>query len=226
MESAMFADLLAAQKEMPDLQRSAINPHFQNRYVPLEELIEKVVPVLNKHNFVLMQMPGIGSEGIPVLHYLLRHASGEIIEGIMLLMAAKDDPQGQGSAITYARRYSLMAMLGLCADADDDANRAQNPPKPRQATGPMKAKQVGQAHPPACPTHGERTMRLWPAGVSKKTGNAYEAFWSCNDKTCADGFKGKAFTVDAETWKAMQAAEHNTEPPMAGDDFDADLPDE
>src|SRR3990167_3674296 len=69
-DSTMFADLLAAQKEMPALQKSAINPHFKNRYVPLEELLQTVVPILNKHNFVLLQMPcQSGGDMTPALEY-------------------------------------------------------------------------------------------------------------------------------------------------------------
>lgn len=116
--------LLAAQQDAPHLQRDAINPHFKSKFISLDTLIENVLPVLNKHGLVLLQFPSTVS-GQPALRTRLVHAeSGEAVEDTMLLMAAKDDPQGQGSAITYARRYSLMSILGLVADEDDDGNHA------------------------------------------------------------------------------------------------------
>lgn len=116
--------LLAAQGDMPHLQRDAINPHFKSKFISLDTLMENVLPVLNKHGLVLLQLPTT-VDGQPALRTRLVHAeSGEGLEDTMLLMAAKDDPQGQGSAITYARRYSLMSTLGLVADEDDDGNKA------------------------------------------------------------------------------------------------------
>jgi|HubBroStandDraft_6_1064221.scaffolds.fasta_scaffold01839_24 hypothetical protein len=122
--------LLAVQAEAPTLQKDAINPHFKNKYVSLDTLMDAVLPILNKHGLVWVTMPSQDAEGRPVLRYRLIHAAGKSqaernsIEGSMALMLTKQDPQGQGSAITYARRYSLMAVLGLVANEDDDAKAA------------------------------------------------------------------------------------------------------
>jgi hypothetical protein len=126
---ALAAALLAVQKDAPSLQKNAINPHFRNRYISLDALMEQVLPVLNKHGIALVQAPSITDDSTPTLRTTLLHAeSGEAIEDSMPLYLPKEDPQGQGSAITYARRYSLMAMLGLVADEDDDANGASARP--------------------------------------------------------------------------------------------------
>lgn len=223
-DSTMFVDLLAAQKEMPNLQKSAINPHFKNRYVPLEELMEKVVPVLNAHNLILTQMPGI-ADGHPVLTYGLLHASGERIEGTMLLMCAKDDPQGQGSAITYARRYSLMSLLGLTADVDDDAEKTRtNQPAARPAGGqqsPIPPTYDGEKVPsPSCPEHN-LICNLVPAGTSKASGKPYSSFFSCPQKGC--GQNGKSWTIFADKWATDWMMEHNREPAMQSEEFDAAL---
>lgn len=110
------------QQNAPDLQKSAINPHFRNKYVPLEQLIPEVLPVLNAAGLVLLQFPTTIEGGEPGLRTRIIHAStGEFFEDTMPLMLAKDDPQGQGSAITYARRYSILSIFGLVADVDDDA---------------------------------------------------------------------------------------------------------
>jgi uncharacterized protein (DUF3820 family) len=67
-------------------------------------------------------------DGAPALETRLIHAeSGEQITSHMPLVLTKQDPQSQGSALTYARRYALLAILGLVGDEDDDASRAQSP---------------------------------------------------------------------------------------------------
>jgi hypothetical protein len=125
--SALAQALLAFQKSAPAIQKDALNPHFKNRYVSLETLMGEIVPKLNDAGLVVTQLPTaiiVDGRPSPALRTRITHAeSGETIEDVMLLMG-KEDPQGQGSAITYARRYSLMAMLGLVADEDDDGNKA------------------------------------------------------------------------------------------------------
>lgn len=176
---SMFEAFLAAQQEMPGLQRTGINPHFKNRYVPLEELIEKIVPVLNKHGIVLTQLPTI-HEGQPALTTKLIHTTGSIIETTMPLLCAKDDPQGQGSAITYARRYALLAMLGISADVDDDAERTRHNGQAPRPTVPTP--EQADVRPPVCKTHG--AMRFRKAGVSTTSGKPYTSFWACVEREC------------------------------------------
>lgn len=127
MTDTLLSSLLAVQKDAPALQKTKINPAFKSKYVSLDSLMEQIVPVLNSHGLVWTTLPTRDEQGQPALTYRLIHAeSGEAIDGTMPLMLAKSDPQGQGSAITYARRYSLMAVLGLVADEDDDGNKASN----------------------------------------------------------------------------------------------------
>lgn len=168
--------LLAFQSEAPALQKDKINPHFRSKYLSLESLMEQVLPVLNSHGLVLIQQPGfvdtaVGTEAhrlVPSLTTTLLHgASGESRESTMLLMAAKDDPQGQASAVTYARRISAMSMLGLVADEDDDGNRAQ--PK-RQPDRKARAASTPAAAPAPAP---EPTPT--PEAADKGTGDAGDA---------------------------------------------------
>ena len=200
--ATMFDDLLAVQREVPALQKTAINPHFRNRYVPLEELLQTVVPILNKHNFVLLQFPDIDDGGRPCLSYELRHASGEKVGSTMPLLCAKDDPQGQGSAITYARRYSLMALLGLTADVDDDAETATRRPASAPPARPQSQQRPSAGAPsPSCPAHGVEGMKLVPGGTSKKSGKVYGAFWSCDVRDCSAGGNGKSWTMFDDKWQ-------------------------
>jgi ERF superfamily len=132
--------LLAFQAEAPALQKTKINPAFggKSKYVPLEDLIAEITPVLTTHGLVWVTMPGeLGGE--PVLRYSLTHAaSRESIDGTMLLRS-KGTPQDQGSAITYARRYSMMAVLNLAGNEDDDGQRASRPPRRPAARKTPKA---------------------------------------------------------------------------------------
>ena len=194
---------------MPALQKSAINPHFKNRYVPLEELIPAILAILNKHNFILLQQPTT-VDGQAALRYRLVHSSGEEVSDTMLLCAAKDDPQGQGSAITYARRYSLMSMLGITADVDDDAE-ATRTERPRSTGVVKQARPASTSQPtPVCPVHG--ASKFVGSGVSKKTGKPYSAFYSCEDKNCDAGNNGRNWTMFEDEWvKQLQMATGQTE---------------
>lgn len=141
------------QAEAPSIQRDSLNPHFRSKYVSLETLTEQVLPVLNKHGVVLMQLPTVvGNQ--PALRTVLVHAeSGDSVEDVMFLMLDKDTPQAQGSAITYARRYALMAFLGLVADEDDDGNASSGAGrKPGEKTGAKPQKDEAGST-PAPDTH-------------------------------------------------------------------------
>lgn len=116
--------LLAFQSDAPALQKNAINPHFKNRYISLDSLMDQILPVLNKHGIVLVQAPSVLNGEASLTTTLLHASTGEKIEDTMFLTLERDNPQGQGSAITYARRYALMSFLGLVADEDDDAQSA------------------------------------------------------------------------------------------------------
>lgn len=94
------------------------------KYLDLPSLLEMVKPILHKHNFVWYTRPGYTPTGEPSLLYSLAHSSGAEITGEILLQLKSNDPQAQGSAITYARRYALTAVLDIAADEDDDGKKA------------------------------------------------------------------------------------------------------
>lgn len=117
--------LLAVQAEAPTLPKNATNPHYKSKFCPLDTIVETVGPLLAKNELVWTTLPGRDDHGDPALTYRLCHApSGEAIQGTMPLLLSKADAQGQGSAITYARRYAICAVLNLVADDDDDGHRA------------------------------------------------------------------------------------------------------
>lgn len=116
--------LVAIQADAPAITLDSENPHFHSRYPSLAGIMDRVRPVTAKHGIAIVQMPTL-VDGQPALTTRLIHApSGEAIESTMLLLPAREDPQGQGSALTYGRRYMVLSMLGLVGDEDDDANVA------------------------------------------------------------------------------------------------------
>lgn len=121
-----------AQKEFAPALKCATNPHFKSKYADLAACIESVMDALNNNGLALMQFSLERPDGVAVETRLI-HESGEILEcGVLFVPASKKDAQGYGSALTYARRYSLMAACGI-APEDDDGNSAK-PATPRQQT--------------------------------------------------------------------------------------------
>jgi len=115
--------LVKAQRDFAPALKQSTNPHFRSRYADLAACVEAVIDALNANGIALIQRTHDSDNGVAV-ETLFVHESGETITGgILHVPAAKQDPQGYGSALTYARRYSLMAACGI-APEDDDANAA------------------------------------------------------------------------------------------------------
>jgi hypothetical protein len=130
--SQIAAALVKAQKEFGPALKSSTNPHFRSRYADLAACVEAVVDALNNNGIALTQRLSPCNDGV-IVETVFVHESGEIINcGQLHVPASKQDPQGYGSALTYARRYSLMAACGI-APEDDDGNagsRRQSKPLP------------------------------------------------------------------------------------------------
>jgi hypothetical protein len=123
-KGSLFGALHAVQAEALAIRKDSRNPHFGNKYISLDKLVPQVLPLLNEVGVVLTQLPH-HIDGAPALITRLTHApSGEFIESIMPLLLDRENSQGVGSALTYARRYMLLALLGLVADEDDDGEKA------------------------------------------------------------------------------------------------------
>ena len=118
--------LIAAKAEFKPIKKTALNPFFKSKYATLEMVIEATDPALCKSGLSIIQL--VNGEN---LETVLIHTSGEWIASETALKAVKQDPQAQGSAITYARRYALSAILGVASEEDDDGNAGTKPtPKP------------------------------------------------------------------------------------------------
>jgi len=115
--------LVKAQRAFGPALKSSTNPHFRSKYADLSACVEAVIEGLNGAGIALIQRTSMDDTGVTV-ETVFVHESGEMLEcGKLHVPAAKQDPQGYGSALTYARRYSLMAACGI-APEDDDGNAA------------------------------------------------------------------------------------------------------
>jgi hypothetical protein len=116
--------LVAAQKAFGPALKTATNPHFKSRYADLSACVEAVMGGLNDNGIALVQHLHEAEHGVTVETVFI-HESGEMLNcGKLFVPATKQDAQGFGSALTYARRYSLMAACGI-APEDDDGNAAR-----------------------------------------------------------------------------------------------------
>jgi len=121
--------LVQAQKAFGPALKTHTNPAFKSKYADLSACIEAVMDALNNNGIAMIQQTREDSTGVTV-ETVFVHESGEMLSsGPLHVPASKQDPQGYGSALTYARRYSLMAACGI-APEDDDGNAASRRQEP------------------------------------------------------------------------------------------------
>jgi hypothetical protein len=121
---ALAKALAGAQLRLKDAKKDATNPHFRNRYASLASVREALSAVLPECGLSYVQsFEPHGDAGVCIVTTLL-HESGEWIRSRLYLPVSKKDAQGFGSAISYGRRYSLAAIVGIATDDDDDAEVA------------------------------------------------------------------------------------------------------
>lgn len=157
---AIAAALVKAQKEFGPALKTSTNPHFRSRYADLSACVEAVIDALNNNGIYLMQLTDEHDGGVKVSTTFI-HESGEQLSGGTLFMpASKHDAQGFGSALSYARRYSLMAACGI-APEEDDGNAASKPVAPK-----VMPKAVAKAPEPAPPPKLAGTVSQWQLKVS------------------------------------------------------------
>ena len=182
--------LVKAQKEFGPALKTSTNPHLKNKYANLASVVEAVIDALNNNGIYLMQMTHETPDGA-MAETTFIHESGEMISaGKLFFPASKHDAQGYASALTYVRRYSLMAACGV-APEDDDGNAASKPaPKPVPKVEAKPEPKV-EAKPEPNPVQTNEGVANFAMNMfieflpSAKTEAELNAFWKENKEAVA-----------------------------------------
>ena len=165
-KGAFAKAFITAQGTIEAIKKDNENGGFKgSKYADLATVVAAIVPAMNKAGIAILQSPAFDGEMVTITTTLL-HESGATVTSDLRLRPSKSDPQGVGSAITYGRRYSLLAVAGV-APEDDDGNAASGP---RQAPNEPKAA-------PKPPTLAERAGRLSTTLKTVKTQADLERCW-------------------------------------------------
>lgn len=168
------AALVKAQKEFGPALKTSNNPHFRSKYADLSACIEAVIDGLNNNGIYLMQLNEERAGGVCIQTVFIHESGEQVTAGSLFVPAAKQDPQGYGSALTYARRYSLMAACGI-APEDDDANSAKAPtPRPAVVSAPPPAPTPKPKEAPVVPPKMEGKDAQWQLKVSAEPDTGWE----------------------------------------------------
>ncbi len=202
MKEIAAALVLAQTKFQPALKNSQ-NPHFRSKYADLGACIEAVIDALHDNGIALIQHTAESDKGI-IISTTFLHRSGEIYEaGSLFVPASQQTPQAYGSALTYARRYSLMTACGI-APEDDDGNAATYQPPRIERTNrsdediwatnvvDFKASAAISADAPYC-NHGIMTLK---EGV--KDGKPYKGY-TCTEKDRANQCQARWMVMSKTT---------------------------
>lgn len=146
--AALAAALAKAQSQMGHASKGSVNPHFKNRYADLANVLDAVREPLAANGLAVSQLASAGDHGAACTTVLM-HSSGEWIASTLELPVSKADAQGFGSALTYARRYSLAAICGIAQDDDDGEGARKAPPlavpAPTKATPAQRTREQVEA---------------------------------------------------------------------------------
>lgn len=210
----LAAALCKAQADMEGAKKDAKNPHFNSKYADLASVWDAIREPLTKNGLSIVQLPSSMQGGVEV-ETILMHTSGESLSSVLAMPASKSDAQGFGSALTYARRYSLMAMVGV-APEDDDGNAASHKPgAPGSAgggsdfrpDGPRKFQAAGRIATPAAVAEAERdglTKAPPKINTAAAAGDAVKRIaWV---KKSIEGFNGASTKDELQEWRKTEAA--------------------
>lgn len=153
--STLSLALVTALAEIGGATKDKVNPAFKSKYADIGSVIDAIKPVLARHDLAFTQSTEPSDAGV-IVETILWHTDGEKQSlGKLFVPANKHDAQGFGSALTYARRYSLMTAFGVPAE-DDDGNAAVRAPR----ADPVDAKML---------TDNQRDLIATLAPVAGKT---------------------------------------------------------
>ena len=130
-ETNLIESLVKAQSEMTHAAFDQTNPHFKSKFASLKSVIDAIKPALNNNGIFFMQVSHPLDNGVGI-ETIFCKADEKLSTGVVMVPVDKANAQGLGSALTYAKRYSLAMACGIAADVDDDGNGAAAAPPQRK----------------------------------------------------------------------------------------------
>jgi hypothetical protein len=177
--------LAKAQTQLSGVRTDSTNPHFKSRYASLAAVNDAVLPVLSANGIAVLQglsSPDIKCVGVSTT--FIHGESGEWWTEELFLPPARIDPQGFGSAITYGRRYLLMAMAGVATDDDDGNEASKSHPVRQEERAEPKLVMSAAKNTQSGPMGDERYPADW-------TTPAIAQEWTIKNKYCMNLFEAK-----------------------------------
>lgn len=219
----LAAALAKAQAVMKHAVKDADNPFYKSKYADLASVAEACREALASNGLSVVQGTQKGDGPAIHLDTMLLHTSGQWMRSTLTMTPTKQDPQGIGSCITYARRYSLSAICGIATEEDDDGNAASAPAKElkrRAGSGPAPVKAeprtTVEQHvhkdkiPDFCPDCGAEILPYF----SNSTKNPGRQYYQCEAGHEAKQIKGH-FWKWAEVWPQDKTSIEAKEAPNA-----------
>ena len=192
--------LVKATAQIEGASKDSTNPHFRNKYADLASVTDAIKKPLNDNGLTYSQIIHRLEGGVGV-ETLIIHESGETMSnGITFVPAPKNDPHGYGSALTYARRYSLSACFGVIQE-DDDANGASN-----KLPVQVPAKPVTKPQPPKTVTKEVKELQPFTEEKYQKLLELHETDPTLLDKLqdhyrITQEWKERFFNETGKIWK-------------------------
>lgn len=167
--AALAAALAAAQGKIVGAEKDRENPHLKSKYATLAAVWEACRAPLSENGLAVLQ-PATTEGNRVTVTTILTHKSGEWIAETLALTAAQTTPQAVGTAITYARRYSLSAMVGIAPDDDDDGNLASGSENGAHPQAPREQRKPPTATPRKSETQATALPETAPSGAPAHVG--------------------------------------------------------
>lgn len=203
----LFGALAKAQGEFTAIQRTMTariksrregGADYSYDYAPLDEVLAVVIPVLSKNGLVLMQFPKTQAHTV-LVRTIIAHESGQRLWNDLQVGCTSTDPKDVGGAITYARRYAAMSILGLAPDTDTDAGN----PAQVQSKSQVKRLDAQGAPDPERRRDGETKSMITACRPVQRAGKTFYAIKSTT---------GECFTKDTTLYNVAQAAMRSEKP--------------
>ncbi len=172
----LFEALAKAQSEMKPAVMDMKNPHYNSRYASLTSIQDAYREPLAKHGLAVIQQIFYDGDAYWI-RTLLGHASGEWISNEFKLLVDKNNMQGLGSAVTYARRYGISSLVGVVDTEDDDGNAAGTTP-PKTETKPKPPAENAPKVTPKSETKPKDDAMIYLERMKRLFALADERSWS------------------------------------------------